>query len=196
MANLLEIAELAYNIIYPIPRDKNAINLEEFISTAKNEYAASMWIYRQEQIATDGAFQMPSDLLTETELDVVNNEINLSGLDYLSALPGDLWLQDLGGLNCGCKYVKTTLNLVKILCKDNSMDDSTHLYYIVGKKIKFVKPPHKTPLQITYANTGLKLDEREIEVNEYVASKVSDKLLQRYGKRLPVDTTNNQNPDQ
>lgn len=195
MANLLSIAELAFNQVYPLPRDKTTIDLEEFIETARNEYAAAMWIYRQEQIGTDGQFQIPSDLLTETELDVVDKTIDLSKLDYLSALPNDLWLQNIGGLNCECKYIKTNINLAQILCDDDSQDDSSHLYYIVGKKIKFLKEPHKKTLSITYANTGTNLDERSIEVNEYVAAKVRMKLMQLYGQRVPTDDTNNQNPN-
>lgn len=192
MANLLEISELAYSQIFPIPRDKSAINIAEFITTAKHEYAAAMWIYRHEQISNDGMFQMPSDLLSEVELDVVNNEIDISKLNYLSALPNDLWLQNLGGLGCECTYIKTTLNLAQILCNDDSADDSAHKFYVIGKKIKFLKKPHKSKLPIIYANTGTDLNEREIEVNDYVASKVRIKLGQLYGKRNPSDETNNQ----
>lgn len=197
MANLLEIAELAYNQIFPIPRSKTAIALQEFIATAKYEYAAAMWIYRQEQIATDGSFQMPSDLLTESEpLDVVNNQIDVSKLKYLSSLPGDLWLQNLGGLECECRYVKTTINLAQIFRGDDSMDNNDYPFYVVGKKIKLPKGSHKNKLPIIYANMGTGLNPRLVEVNEYVASKVREKLMQLYGKRLPVDITNNNNPDQ
>lgn len=195
MANLLEVANLAFNTVFPIPNEKTANSLEEFIAQAKIQYASSMWIYRQEQIATDGYFQMPSDLLTEIELDVNEKEIDLSKLEYLAALPNDLWLQNVGGINCECKYVKTTYNLAQLLCDDDSMNDSDHLFYILGKKIKFLKEPHKSKLPITYANTGTRLNEREIEVNDYVAEKVGTKLLQIYGKRMPVDDTNNQTPN-
>lgn len=195
MANLFEVCELAYNNVFPIPRDKTAITLAEFIASGRVEYAAAMWLYRQEQIQTDGSFQMPSELLTNTELAVENNELDLSGLKYLSALPNDLWLQNLGGINCECQYVKTNLNLAQILCDDDSAGDNVHYYYIEGKKIKFLKPPHKTKLPITYANMGTSVDERRIEVNEYVASKVRTKLEQLYGKRAQnVDTTNNNQP--
>lgn len=196
MANLLEISELTFRSIFPVPNEKTAITKEEFIATAKTEYAAAMWIYRQEQIATDGFFQMPSDLLSEAELDVVDNAIDISKLNYLSALPNDLWLQNLGGENCGCKYVKTTLNLSQLLCDDDSLSESDHLFYIVGKKIKFKKEPHAKKLSIIYANTGTDLDERRIEVNEYVASKVRTKLLQLYGAKIPTDVTNNNNPNE
>lgn len=195
MANLLALSELAYNQIFPLPREKTSITLVEFIESAKIEFAASMWIYRQEMIASDGQFQMPSDLLTESEpLPVVDNSIDVSGLKYLSALPGDLWLQNIGGLNCECEYVKSTLNLSQILCDDDSLGDKRP-FYIVGKKLKFPKGAHTEKLVITYANTGTGLDPRVIEVNEYIASKVREKLLALYGKRMPVDTTNNNNPD-
>lgn len=197
MANLLEIAELAYNQIFPLPRDKNAIALEEFIATAKIEYAAAMWIYRQEQISNDGSFEMPSDLLTESEpLDVVNNEIDISSLNYLSSLPNDLWLQNIGGLGCECTYIKTTIRLSQILCEDDSIPESSKPYLIVGKKIKFPKGTHAKSVAIIYANNGTGIDPRVIECNEYVGSKVREKLMGLYGKKLPADTTNNQNVDQ
>lgn len=193
MANLKEVAEIAWRIIFPIPNDKTANTLEEFEAQARIQYSSSMWLYRAEMLLLDGFFFMPSFLLTETELEVVDKTIDVSKLDALTSLPNDLWVQNVGGLNCECNYVKTTLSLSQLLCDDDSMSDSDHLYYIVGKKIKFIKEPHKNILPITYANMGTSLDIRNIEVSDYIASKVMDKLLQLYGKRMPADDTNNQN---
>jgi hypothetical protein len=190
MANLLAIADLAWRSIYPNPREKTAITKEEFIATAKNEYAAAMWLFRLEQIATEGWFDMGSGLLTETEdLEVVDNKIDISKLKYLSVLPGDLWLQNVGGLNCECQYVKTTLNLTQLLCDD---DLGIRTVRVQGKFLVFDKGTHEKKLKIIYANTGLDLDAEYIEVDDYVASKVRMKLLQLYGNKQPVDETNNQ----
>ncbi len=195
MASLNEISQLVYDQVFPLPRGKNSIDIEDFKAAARIEYAAAMWIYRQEQISSDGYFQMPSDLLTEIELPVNNNEIDLSELQYLSALPNDLWLQNLGGVNCDCKYLKTTFNLAQILCDDDSADSGTHYYYIIGKKIKFIKKPHANKLPLTYANNGDGVSD-DVEVNEYVGVKVKDKLIAIYGRKLPVDITQDQNPNQ
>jgi hypothetical protein len=190
MASLNEISQLCYDQIFPLPRGKNAIDIEEFKANARLEYANSMWIYRMEILSAEGQFQMPSDLLTESDpLPVVNNEIDISELKYLSALPNDLWLQNIGGHNCECNYIKTNINLNQILCDDDSIGNDK-IYYIVGKKIKFPRGTHSKNISIIYANNGSDIDD-DIEVNEYVGAKVRDKLLSIYGKSLPVDETNN-----
>lgn len=193
MASLLTIAELEWRNLFPIGREKTGITKEEFIATAKVEYSAAMWIYRQEQINTDGFFDMPTDLLTEVELPVENDAIDIKDLKYLSALPGDLWLQNVGGMNCECKYLKTTINLVQLLCDDDSMDENTRTVRVQGKKLIFDKGVHKNTLTIIYANTGEGLDPSRIEVNDYVASKVRMKLKQLYSDKKEADVTNDQN---
>lgn len=193
MASLNELVQTVYDIVNPLPRAKNSIDIEDYKSAARLEYAAAMWIYRQEQRNLDGQFQMPSDLLTDTELNVVNDEADISGLKFLSALPDDLWIQNLGGINCECKYVKTNINLAQVLCDDESLG-SDRRYYVSGKKIKFPDGTHANKIPITYANNGNDVDD-DVEVNEYIGSKVRDKLLAVYGKKLPVDVTNNSNPN-
>lgn len=190
MASLNEIAQLCYDIIFPLPRGKNSIDIEDFKATSKVQYAAAMWIYRQELLNTDGQFQMPSDLLSESDpLPVVDDSVDVSGLNYLSALPNDLWLQNIGGLGCDCKYVKSTLNLSQVLCGDDSLGNEKP-YYIIGKKIKFPEGADAKTLVITYANMGNSIDD-DVEVNEYIGAKVQEKLLAIYGKKLPADETNN-----
>lgn len=196
MENLLSICELAYRQMFPVPRDKTSITLEEFIATGKTEYAASMWIYRQELISTEGIFDMPSELISEVEFDVVDNEIDLKDITYLSSLPGDIWLQNVGGFNCECKYIKTTLNMMQLFGEDDdTKEPNSYLYYIQGKKIKFPNGTHKKKLPVIYANMGEGLDSEMIEVNAFVASKVRLKLRQLYGEKMPVDNTNDQNTD-
>lgn len=190
MASLNEIVQTVYDFVFPIPRAKNAIDIEDFKAVARVEYASAMWIYRQQMIASDGQFQMPSDLLTETELPVTNDEVDVSSLQYLSALPNDLWLQGLGGINCECEYVKTTRNLAQILCDDDSLGGGKRRFYIVGKKIKFPDGVHDKNITITYANNGNSVND-DVEVNEYVGAKVRDKLLQIYTNKIPADETNN-----
>lgn len=194
MANLLSVAELTWRSIYPEPRERTAITLEEFVATAKMEYATAMWLYRQEQIALEGWFDFTSGLLTEAEIEVVEGVADISSLKFLSVLPGEIWLQNVGGA-CECRYIKTTMNLHQLLCDDDSLSETDYLYYVQGKKIKFPKGTHKKTLPIVYANTGIDLDAEGIEVDDYVASKVRTKLLQLYGGRVPEDVTNNQNPN-
>lgn len=187
MANLNEVAELACRSIFPNP---TSAQLVVFQRTALYEYSAAVWIYSKEMELIEGFFNLPSELLTEKEMEVKNNEIDLSELNYLNALSNDHWLMDVGGLNCDCRYVKSTLNQEKKLCDDDSIGDAK-TYYVVGKKIKFPKGTHKNKIWITYANTGDGLDAAHVEVNDYIASKVREKLHQLYGNRYPEDKTIN-----
>jgi hypothetical protein len=190
MASLQSIAELCYRELYP-NISKAPVTLVEFLQAARIQYAAAVWVLSKEE---GSDFEVPSELLTEIELPVINNEIDISELEVLNSLSGDAWLANVGGAACECKYIKTSLNQERTLCDDDSIGDAK-TYYPLGQKIKFPRGTHKKKLFITYANMGTNIDTEAIEVNEYVASKVWDKLVQLYGQKQPVDVTNNANPN-
>lgn len=196
MANLKETAELAYRQLFPNPGDETALDKEDFVSTAKTEYAYQMLLMAWKSKATEGEFIVPSYISREVEKDVVDNVMDISDLDILKSLPSEMWLQNIGGLNCGCKYVKTTINLTQLLCDDNSLPDDTKTYYVIGKKIKFPQGAHAKKLTLIYANNGSDLDADEIVIDDAMAGIVRTRLIEIYGGKTGVeDRTNNSNPN-
>lgn len=194
MANLKETAELAYRQLFPNPGDETALDREDFVSTAKTEYAYQMLLMAWRNKSVDGEFIVPSYISREVEKEVVNNEMDISDLEILKSLPSEMWLQNVGGINCGCKYVKTTINLSQLLCDDDSMADDVKTYYVIGKKIKFPKGVHAKKLPIIYANNGSDLDADEIVVDDAMAGIVRTRLIEIYGGKTGAeDKTNNSN---
>lgn len=191
--DLREIAELSYNQMFPKGGDETSIDKVEFERTAYAQFAFFTWVAYLNEKNAEGYAEVPSYLLSEIEKDVVNNEMDISDLKTFKSLPQEVWLQNVGGMNCQCKYVKSTVNLSQLLCDDDSLDDAAKTYYIIGKKIKFPKGVHKTPLQITFASMGEDLS-GTIEVSEDIASLIREKLIAIYlGKVGIEDTTNNSN---
>lgn len=191
--NLKEICELSWQQIFPEGQVTTPIPKESFIRTGYAEFAFFTWVAYLNEKNQEGYAETPSYLLTEIELDVVKNEMDISDLKYFKSLPQEVWLQKIGEEGCKCKYVKSTVNLNQLLCDDDSLDDATRTYYVLGKKIKFPKGVHKTPLSLTYANMGEDAN-GSIEVDEAIASQIREKLNQIYlGKVALADVTNNNN---
>lgn len=191
MANLLSICEQVFLQIQPKATDESKTTVEEIIATGKSEYAYQLWMKLMAEKREDGYLEVPSYLLTETELEVVNNVMDVSDLKIMRGLPSEIWLQKIGEIDCKCKYIKTTLNLAQVLCDDDGLADTDKLYYAVGRKIKFPRGVHKTPLPIIYANSGEKVDGR-IEIDDIIGGVVRRTLLEIYlGKVGPEDKTNN-----
>lgn len=191
--NLKEVAALSYSQIFPKSGDETSIDIIEFERTAYTEFAYFTWLAYLNEKNTEGYADVPSYLLAEVEKNVVDNEMDISDLNTFKSLPQEVWLQNIGGLECTCKYVKSTINLTQLLCDDDSIDNAAKTYYIIGKKIKFPKGVHKTPLSITYASMG-ENSIGAIEISEEVASLVRDKLNVIYlGKVGQEDMTNNSN---
>jgi len=195
MSNLLSIAELAWKQLFPGPSDEVKVKKEEFIATAKTEYAYQLWVKLMAEKREEGSFSVPSYLLSEVELDVVDKVMDISSLKIMRSIPWETWLVAIGDLDCTCTYVKSTINLAQVLCDDDSLDDADKTYYVVGKKIKFPLGVHKTPLEITYANSGENID-GNIEVEDSIAGIVRRTLIEIYGGKIGVtDKTNNSNPE-
>lgn len=191
MANLLEIAALAWQQLYPVPNDETAITLEEFETTALSEYALQMWIKARNAKREDGYFEVPSEILVPKEFDVVNDEIDLSGVGILRSIPNEKWVQNVGGLNCKCEYIKSTINNWQLLCDDDCIDDVAKIFYVVGDKIRFPKGVHSTPLEITFASSGEDIN-GEIPITDDLAGIIRTRLIEIYGgKTAQEDTTNN-----
>lgn len=195
MATLNSIAELVWRQLFPDPTVQTKTKKEEVFASAKTEYAYQLWLKLMADKREDGYIEAPSYLLTEKELDVENNEMDISSLKIMRGLPWEIWLQNIGGINCDCKYVKSTLNLSQVLCDDDSLSDSDKTYYVVGKKIKFPQGAHKSTLPITYAGLGEGVDGK-IEVEDTIGGIVRRSLFELYGGRIgPVDETSNDNSE-
>lgn len=198
MANLKEIAELAWRQLGG-GTDESRFTLEEFVATAKVEYAWQylqwLWaIYKQE-----GYYEIPGYLITESEpLPVKNNEIDISGLKIMRSIPDDRWLVNIGGLACGCEYIRVSAQKASLLCDDDSLDDDVKPYVIKGKKIEFLQGAHSKELTIMYVNNGEDaFDEDVIEVEDGMAGIVRNRLVEIYaGRTNPEDKTNNSSSNQ
>lgn len=191
MANLLSICETAWLQLYPTATDEAPITKEEFIETGLGEYAYQFLLWYWKEKGTEGVFNIPGNLSSEHEFDVIDNEIDISGLDIMSRLPNDLWLQNIGGLTTDCNYVKSNINQTQLLKEDDSLPDDYKTYLIVGKKIKFPQGTHKTPISIIVANSGKEID-GDIEIDDAIGAIVRTRLIEIYGNRIGLqDKTNN-----
>lgn len=191
--NLNEIAELVWKQLQPTSGGKTTVSLEEFKSSARSEFAYQTLLLVWKEKRDEGYYSVPGYLLKQTDKDVVNNEIDISDLQYFKALPNEVWLQDIGGLDCECKYVKSTINHSKLLCEDDSLDDDTRTYFLMGDKIIFPKGTHQKTLSITYADKGGDID-GNIDVDDAIAALVRERLIGLYGGKIGVnDETNNSN---
>lgn len=190
MANLKEIAEVAWGQLFPNPGDEVAVDREDFVSTAKTEYAFQIWRRIVEDKREYGTADIPSYLLTEVRLPVVGDEIDLTGLNIMRSVPEEQWLQDVGGMNCDCSYVKSSVNDWKKLCDDDSLPDDAKIVYPVGKKLKFPLGTHADEIQITYANQGEDIDD-VIEIDDAIGGIVRMRLIEIYGGKVGQEDKRN-----
>lgn len=195
MANLLSIAEQAWNQLFPRPGDEEAVDKQDFVATAKSVFAYELWRKIKEDKFLYGECDIPSYLLSQAKLAVVDNEMDISGLKIMRSIDQELWLQDIGGVRCDCLYVKSTLNNTKLLCDDDSLPDDAKTFYPFGQKIIFPKGVHDSPLEISYANQGEEINER-IEIDDAIAGIVRVRLIEIYGGKVgQPDTANDSDPN-
>jgi len=192
---LQEVCELSWEKCYPAGAGKPAIPKESFVRRAYSEFAYQSLLMAWKEGSED-YYEVPSYLLREVEKDVVDDEIDISDLQYFKSLPMGVWLQGVSGdTGCGCEYVRTSFNLSKLLCGDDSLPDSTRTYFPLGKKLVFPQGTHKKKLILTYADMGDTLN-GDVEIDEAIGAIVMDKLDAIYsGKVPPTDMTNNGNPN-
>lgn len=194
MVTLNSIAEEAWRQIGSA-KDEARIPLGVVQATALNEYSYQLLLLAWKERRDDGYYTVPSEILSEADIKVVNNEADISNLPILRSLPWESYIQGIDETNCDCKYIKSTVNLSKILCDDDSLgNDKT--FYLLGNKMKFPKGAHSPDLKLIYANDGSALNGEETFVSEAVGALVRQRLIDIYlGKTVPADTTNNSNPN-
>jgi hypothetical protein len=193
---LQAVAELAFRQVYPNPSIQNKTHLAEFIQTAKLIYADRMYYDAKEKMATEGEFEVPSNLLVAVNLPISGDTIDISGLKIMRSLDKENWIINVGGIDCGCEYVKHTLNTAKLLC-NGEYDGKMKPYIPFSNYIKFPKGIHgnKKEIEIIYASDGTDL-ENGVEINEVIGNFVRVRLLDIYlGKTGKQDKTNNNNTE-
>lgn len=195
MASLKEVAQIVFNQVFPKSSDETPLDREEFFITAKNEYAYQMWRRSKEEGREEGGmFHVPTHLLEEKTFKVENDTIDISELKTLKSLTRDSWIVNIGGLDCECKYVRSNINLERLLCDDDSMPHRT--FIIVGKQIRFPKGVHANELPVIYAKSGDDIDD-DMEVDDDIAAIVRVRLMEIYlGRVGKEDETNNSNSNQ
>ncbi len=195
MANLLSIAELAWNQLFPNSGDDAKIRVEEFIASAKSEYAYQVWLKMKAEKA-EGEFEVPSWMLSTAMLEVVDDVMDISSLKVLRGLDSsELWLQNIGGIGCKCRYIKSTVNRAQLLCDDDSLPDDARTFIPIDKQIEFPRGVHTSPLPIIYINNGEKVDGK-IEIDDVLGGLVRRGLLELYaGKTDKEDKTTNASSD-
>ena len=192
--NLREVAEVCWRQLFPEGADKPPITKAEFISTSKMMYADEVWRLSKNERNQEGVFNVPSVLLSQTELTVEDNMVDISELSILRSLSNDSWLQNIGGIQCKCKYVKSNVNQSQLLCDDDGLPNDSKTYFVVGNKILFPRGTHKDKLPIIYANKGLEVDGK-LEIDDALASSIRTRLIDLYGgKTGKEDVTENSNP--
>lgn len=196
MATLQEICELVWQQLTPNGKDEAAIKKEAVIARGRYEYAYQFWLKWKAEKREEGEFQVPSYLLTEKSFSVENDVIDMTDEQIMRGLEeGDTWLQNIGGINCVCSYVKSSVNLAQAFCGDDSLADDQRTFYVIGKKIKFPNGTHAKELPIIFANMGQNVD-GETEIDDVLGGVISRTLLEIYlGKVNPEDKTNNSNPN-
>lgn len=197
MANLLEIAELAWSQVFPHPTDEAAITKEEFISTAKTQYPLQMWVQARNEKNEEGVYNVPPNILVQSDpLPVVDNAIDISKLSVMYGLPNQVWLQNIGGLTCKCDYVKSTINTSQIMCDtDDGLGNGVKTYFVLGKKIMFPKGTHADKLTIIYASNGIENDGL-YEVDDVVGALIQQQLILIYTNKIgKEDKSNDGNPN-
>lgn len=188
--NLKEVAEVSWSQLFPNSGDEAGVDREDFVSTAKSEYAYQLWRKIKEDKVVYGESDIPSYLLSEAEIEVVNDEMDISSLNIMRSIDQELWLQDIGGMNCECAYIKSTMNNEKLLCDDDSLPEDAKTFYPAGKKIKFPRGVHASPLKITYANNGEDIDDF-IEVDDAIGGIVRTRLVEIYGGKVGAEDKKN-----
>ena len=194
--DLKSISEVAWRQVFPNPSDEAAVQLEEFIETAKGEYAYQMLLMYWKEKREDGSFNIPSNLLTTVKKEVVDGVADISDLEVFRGIPNDFWLQNVGGIGSKCQYIKTNVNHAQVLSDDDSLPENVKRYYPAGKEICFPDGVHENPVPITYANMGENVD-GSIEIDDTIAAIVRSRLIEIYlGKENKEDVTNNSNSNE
>lgn len=190
MAELKELAQSVYDQCFPNASIQTSIKVDHVLVEAKARLAYEMWLQAKIEEREDGFWEVPTPLLREAEIEIKNNEADISSLKVFRSFKGDTWIQSVG--DCDCPYMKMSLNVSKMLCGDDEYIGNSRPFVVVGKKLKFPKGAHSKSLPIVYASNGDDVED-DMEVDDSLAALVSDYLWKRFTNRLPEDRSNDSN---
>lgn len=194
---IFEVAELAHRQMFPSSGDDTVVLLAEVKRTAVSEYAYQMLLRAYQEKREEGVYEIPSYLLSEVEKPVIYGKVDISDLKFFKSITGDNWIVGITPIDktCDCRMIKSTYSRRRILCDDDSMDDSSFPYYVLSDKVIFPKKPPVKSVSIVYANTGQDVD-GNMEIDDAIAALVRRGLMDIYlGKTGKNDETINDNSD-
>lgn len=189
--NLLSIAQVNYDLVYPNATAETSVKVEHMIEDAKMRYAWELFRTSKEEKRADGWWEIPSVLWREADIEVVDNKADISSLHIFRSFEGDTWLGMIGGEGCGCSYTRQSVNISQMLCEEDYWGNSKP-YYVVGKTIRFPGGAHKDTLPIVYASDGTDLND-EIDIDEGIGALVSEYLYKKYSGKFAEDRTADSN---
>lgn len=191
MADLKSIAQVNYDIIYPNATAQNAVKVEHFIEEAKSRYAWELFRISHEMKRAEGEWDIPSAILREANLTVVDNAADISSLNIFRSFEGDTWIQSIGGLESDCAYIRQTINISRMLLDDEYLGNSKP-YTVVGNSIKFPRGANGKTIPIIYASNGSDLED-EILVDDAIGALISEYIYKKFSGKLPADRSADSN---
>lgn len=197
MPTLEAIARGVHTIIYPSQNDETPIPFGVFLSAAKTHYAYRVWELNRADVRSEGENNIPTSLLSVGSLVVKEKIADISKLQAMTSLPGNTWIQSLGGFECGdCSYDIMDMNKWKLLCDDKSRKEGDKAVIVVGNTLRFVEGifDDNEEVEIVYANMGQGVDGKT-DIDQALGALVRRDLLNDFSKRNPLDKTNDSNGD-
>lgn len=191
MSDLLSICQVSYDEVYPNATAQTAIKVEHFIEAGKSKYAFELWRISKEEKRSEGEWDIPSMLLRESEIEVIENTADISNLKIFRSLQGDTWIQSLGGFDSDCTYIRQTINVSRMLLDDEYLGNSKP-YTVIGDSIKFPKGTHSKKIPIIYASNGQDLEDKVL-IDDAIGEIVGIYLVQRFSNKLPADRSADSN---
>lgn len=191
MADLKSISQVCYDQLYPNATMQTSIKVEHFIEEAKIRYAWEMFRMSKEVKRAEGEWEVPSALLRQSNLDIIDNEADISDLKIFRSFDGDMWIANIGGIGSDCNYIRMSVNQSQMLL-DDEYTGNGHPYTIIGKTIIFPKGTHKKTVPMIYASNGEDLDDK-IEVDDAIGALVSDYIYKKFSGKLPEDRSADSN---
>lgn len=191
--SIATIAELAWRQLNPGANDETRNTVEEYIESAMDIYATLAFTYYA-QSRQDADFSLVESFLVRQAFDVQEDEestyIELA-VDVMN-LPKDMGVFRVVPAG-GYPLTKTTA-MGQTLFSDDPTPERT--YYREGRKIRFPERLAAKRVWVSFVTLD-RLDETT-EVPEMFAAPIRDGLVKLYAVSLqvPVDDTNNKNPNQ
>jgi hypothetical protein len=195
LQTLKAITESVFEQIYPNSTDETPVDKDIFYIAARSSYAYYTWLNYLKAKNETGEKNVPSNLITPITLPIVDNKVDISNIGALTALPNNVWLQTVGGGDCGdCSYDIMDLNTWKKLCNDPSRNTNSKAVVVYSSQLQFKEGVFDgdTEVLIEYASMGSE-DLDDIYIDEAMGKIVRTDLLKEFSAKFAEDKTNDSN---